>query len=71
MANEKGNQTPNTPEVSETELRKMKVDDLREEAKDAGIGGVSGLKKEELVREVAKAGGAATAGGRPWWNGRL
>lgn len=57
MANEKGNQTPDTPEVSETELREMKVDDLRQEAKDAGIGGTTGMKKEELVREVAKAGG--------------
>jgi hypothetical protein len=63
VANEKGNQTPDTPELSETELREMKVDDLRQEAKDAGIGGVSGLKKEELVREVAKAGGSG--GKRP------
>jgi hypothetical protein len=57
MADQPGNQTPNTPEVSETELREMKVEDLREEAKKAGIGGTSGMKKEELVKALAKAGG--------------
>lgn len=55
MANEPGNQTPNTPDVSETELRDMKVDELRQEARDAGIGGTSGMKKEELVDAVAQA----------------
>jgi hypothetical protein len=57
MAEQPGNQTPNTPEVSETELREMKVEDLREEARKAGIDGTSGMKKEELVQAVAKAGG--------------
>ncbi|MBT2568112.1 Rho termination factor N-terminal domain-containing protein [Arthrobacter sp. ISL-85] len=50
-----GNQTPNTPDVSETELRSMKVDELRKEAREEHIAGVSGLRKEELVKEVAKA----------------
>jgi hypothetical protein len=69
VANEKGNQTPDTPDVSETELREMKVDDLRQEAKDAGVGGTSGMKKEELVREVAKAAGGS-GGNRPQDAGR-
>jgi Rho termination factor, N-terminal domain len=62
MAEEPGNQTPNTPDVSETELREKKVAELREEAKDAGVGGVSGMKKDELVDAVAQArqeGGAS------------
>jgi hypothetical protein len=69
MAEEPGNQTPNTPEVSETELRGTKLEELRQEAKDAGVKGASDLRKEELVREVARArsgaddGGAADSGG--------
>ena len=55
MSDEQGNQTPNTPEVSETELREMKVDELRQEAKDENISGTSGMRKEELVKEVANA----------------
>jgi hypothetical protein len=34
MRDKPGNQTPNTPGVSETRLREMKVDELRQEAKD-------------------------------------
>jgi hypothetical protein len=52
-----GNQTPNTPDVSETELREAKVDELRDRAQDAGISGASGMKKEELVQALAKQGG--------------
>jgi hypothetical protein len=55
MSDEPGNQTPDTPEVSETELREMKVDELRQEAKDENISGASGMRKEELVKEVANA----------------
>lgn len=55
MANEPGNQTPNTPEVSESDLREMKVDELRQEARDAGVSAVSGMKKDELVQAVAEA----------------
>jgi hypothetical protein len=54
MPEEPGNQTPNTPEVSETDLRGTTVGDLRHEAKNAGVTGTSGMRKEELVREVAK-----------------
>jgi len=55
MSEKPGNQTPNTPDVSETELRNMKVDELRQEAREEHISGASGLRKEELVKEVAKA----------------
>jgi hypothetical protein len=64
MANEPGNQTPNTPDVNESDLRDMKVDELRDEARNAGVGGVSNMKKEELVNAVAEArsGGAKDSG---------
>ncbi|WP_210505840.1 Rho termination factor N-terminal domain-containing protein [Naasia sp. SYSU D00057] len=65
MAEEPGNQTPNTPDVSETELREKTVDELREEAKEAGVSGTSGMKKDELVDAVAqarKSGGGDTSG---------
>ncbi|TQJ39681.1 Rho termination factor-like protein [Arthrobacter sp. SLBN-112] len=55
MSEKPGNQTPNTPNVSETELRNMKVDELRKEAKEENVPGTSGMRKEELVKEVAKA----------------
>ena len=43
------------PGLSESELRDTKVDDLREQAKDAGIGGTSSMKKEELVDALSEA----------------
>jgi hypothetical protein len=49
------NETPNTPGLSETELREMTVDDLRDKAKDAGVEGTSSMKKEELVRALSQA----------------
>lgn len=54
MADEPGNQTPDTPDVSETELRGMKVDQLRREAKEEGLSGTSGMRKGELVDAVAE-----------------
>ncbi len=55
MAEQPGNQTPNTPDVSETELRAKKVDELRKEARDVGVSGASSMRKEELVHAVAEA----------------
>ena len=65
------NETPNTPGLSETELRDMKVDELRDRAREAGVGGVSSMKKEELVSalsEKARRGSSGDGGdeaGRP------
>jgi Rho termination factor, N-terminal domain len=49
------NETPNTPDLSETELREMKVDELRARAKDEGVGGTSSMRKEELVDAISEA----------------
>ncbi|CCG02664.1 Rho termination factor N-terminal domain-containing protein [Blastococcus saxobsidens] len=49
------NETPNTPGLSETELREMTVDDLRRRAKDDGVEGTSSMKKEELVDAISQA----------------
>jgi hypothetical protein len=57
------NETPNTPGLSETELRDMKVDELRERAREAGVEGTSDMKKEELVRAVSEAARAGDGGG--------
>src|SRR4051795_3864712 len=65
MAEARGNQTPNTPDVSETELRERKVEELRDEARREGISGASEMRKEELVGAVAQAreGSAGPSGG--------
>ena len=55
MAEKPGNQTPDTPDVSETELRNMTVDELRDAAKKAGVSGVHDMKKEDLVDALAAA----------------
>ena len=62
MSNQPGNQTPNTPDVSESELRDMKLDELRDVAKSAGVGSTSEMRKEELVDAILDARGS---GGGP------
>jgi Rho termination factor, N-terminal domain len=48
------NETPNTPGLRETDLREMKVDDLREQAREAGIDAPSSMNKEDLVRALSE-----------------
>jgi hypothetical protein len=55
MGQRAGNQTPNTPDVSETQLREMKVDELRDAARGEGVAGASDMRKEDLVGAVAQA----------------
>ena len=71
MAEQPGNQTPNTPDVSETELRRKKVGELREEAEAVGVAGAADLHKEELVHAVAEAEQARAEGEDPGADGDL
>ncbi|TDC69872.1 hypothetical protein E1193_30250, partial [Micromonospora sp. KC606] len=49
-----GNQTPNTPEISESEISRMRVDDIRGQLRRRGVSGISALRKPELVKTLAR-----------------
>ena len=49
-----GNRTPNTPNISESEIGQLKVDDIRGRLKKHGVSGISGLRKDELVKTLVK-----------------
>ncbi|MFG2067158.1 hypothetical protein ACGFKZ_09890 [Micromonospora tulbaghiae] len=50
-----GNQTPNTPGVSESAISRMKVDDIRSQLRRRGVSGISALRKPELVKTLARS----------------
>ena len=54
------NDTPNTPNVSESKIARMKVDELRRALSKRGVKGTATLKKADLVKKLVKAerGGA-------------
>ncbi|MBQ1072237.1 hypothetical protein KBX06_03510 [Micromonospora sp. C31] len=61
-----GNQTPNTPTISESEISRMRVDEIRGQLRERGVSGISALRKPELVKTLVKtlraerpSGGAA------------
>jgi hypothetical protein len=54
MAERKGNQTPNTPQIRASEIARMKVDELRAQLRDHGVSGTSSLRKDELVKKLVK-----------------
>ena len=49
-----GNDTPNTPDVSESAIAAMKVGDLRRSLQSRGVKGTAELKKPELVKKLIK-----------------
>ncbi|MER6592370.1 hypothetical protein ABT214_11050, partial [Micromonospora purpureochromogenes] len=49
-----GNQTPNTPGISESEISRMRVDDIRGQLRRRGVSGISALRKPELVKTLAR-----------------
>jgi hypothetical protein len=63
MTEQPGNQTPNTPDVSETALRAKKVGELRDEAERAGVEGAAEMHKPELVHAVAEVESSQEHGG--------
>jgi hypothetical protein len=50
-----GNDAPNTPEVNESEIARLKVDVIRRRLRDRGVKGTAELKKPELVKKLVKA----------------
>ncbi|WP_281938349.1 hypothetical protein [Micromonospora sp. AKA38] len=58
-----GNRTPNTPKVSESEISRMKVDDIRGQLRRRGVSGTSTLRKPELVKTLARTMRAEGRGG--------
>jgi hypothetical protein len=49
-----GNDTPNTPGVSESAIARMKVGELRRVLQGRGVRGTADLKKPELVKKLIK-----------------
>ena len=62
MATKSRNDTPNTPDVNESKIARMKVDELRRRLKDRGVKGTEDLKKPDLVKKLIKAEKKASAG---------
>jgi hypothetical protein len=54
------NDTPNTPDVSESAIAGLKADQLRRKLRGHGVKGTADLKKPELVKQLTKieVGGA-------------
>ncbi|MGK5443376.1 hypothetical protein ACSNN7_16385 [Micromonospora sp. URMC 105] len=50
-----GNQTPNTPEINESEIARLKVDQLRDRLRRRGITGTADMRKDELVETLITA----------------
>jgi hypothetical protein len=51
--NAQSNETANTPEVSETQLREMRIDQLRERARQEGVEHAEQMRHEELVDAIS------------------
>ncbi|MEU5945173.1 hypothetical protein ABZ793_06375 [Micromonospora sp. NPDC047465] len=50
--NPPGNQTPNTPDINESEIARMKVDDLRDRLRRRGVTDTADMKKDDLVEAL-------------------
>ena len=50
------NETPNTPDLYESDLGRMRVDELRQMAREHNIAGQSRMRKPELVKALLKSG---------------
>lgn len=59
-----GNKTPGTPEINESKIYRMRVDEIRDQLRRRGVAGTSGQRKDELVQSLIKAMKAEIRGGR-------
>jgi hypothetical protein len=59
-----GNKSPATPEINETRIYRMRVDEIRDQLRRRGVAGTSGQRKDELVKSLIKAMKAEIRGGR-------
>ncbi|MER7330602.1 MULTISPECIES: hypothetical protein [unclassified Micromonospora] len=53
--NPPGNQTPNTPDINESEIARMKVDDLRSRLRRRGVTDTADMKKDDLVKTLIQS----------------
>ncbi|MEU2612926.1 SAP domain-containing protein [Micromonospora sp. NPDC007271] len=53
--NPPGNQTPSTPDINESEIARLKVDELRSRLRDRGVTGTSDMHKPDLVKALVKS----------------
>ncbi|KAB1913431.1 hypothetical protein [Micromonospora sp. AMSO31t] len=53
--NEPGNQTPDTPDINESEIARLKVDQLRDRLRRRGVTGTADMRKPELVDALIQA----------------
>jgi hypothetical protein len=48
-----GNQSADTPDLSETELRGMQMPQLRELARQEGVQGADELRRDDLIKAIS------------------
>ncbi|MGR6316799.1 hypothetical protein [Micromonospora soli] len=54
-ANPPGNQTPNTPDINESEIARLKVDELRDRLHRRGVTDTADMRKDDLVKALVKS----------------
>ncbi|HEX5541838.1 MAG TPA: hypothetical protein VFX60_09780 [Micromonospora sp.] len=64
VKNRPGNE-PGTPQVRESDIAQLRVDEIRGELKKRGVSGISGQRKDELVKTLAKTMRAEQKGKAP------
>ncbi|MFI7280392.1 hypothetical protein ACIBOV_09005 [Micromonospora chersina] len=53
--NQPGNQTPNTPDINESEIARLTVDQLRDRLRRRGVTGTADMRKPDLVDALVQA----------------
>jgi hypothetical protein len=55
---------PGTPDISESKISRMRVDEIRDQLRRRGVTGTTGQRKDELVKSLIKAMKGEVKGGR-------